>query len=300
MKSQPKISIITPSYNQGQYIEETINSVLSQDYPHIEYIVVDGGSTDNTLDILKKYDGKILWISEKDNGQSDAIIKGFKMAKGEIFAWLCSDDLYLPGAIKRIVEYFEIHPNVGLLYGKSHYIDEDGKGIGEYPTAEFDFERMATFNVVSQPSAFFKKEAYLQAGGVDVGLSYAMDYDLWLRVVKKSQIEYLPEYLSSYRLHEESKTVSDIHALKQSKEILDCVRKHFGFAPLSRVYAYSYLYCKEKVSSPIDRLSFITIPLAILLSIMLYIKLNKGIRLKDLKMINIENLGKIIKGRKNN
>lgn len=292
MKPQPKISIITPSYNQGRYIEETIESVLAQDYPDIEYIVVDGGSTDETIDILKKYDAKLRWISEKDNGQSDAIIKGFKMAKGEIIAWLCSDDIYLPGAVTRIVEFFKSNGDVGLVYGKSHYIDEEGKVTGEYPSAGFDAERMAVFNMISQPSAFFKKEAYDKAAGVDVALTYAMDYDLWLRLAKVAKVEYLREFFSSYRLHRESKTVSNVHALKQSKEILDTVQKHFGFAPLNRVYVYSYLSIKERLSSTS---SILTIFLAIFSTLSLYLKLNRGIRLADLKSLSFENLFKIFK-----
>ena len=296
MNPQPKISIITPSYNQGRFIEETIKSVLDQGYPNIELIIIDGGSTDNTVEILKKYDGKIKWVSEKDRGQSDAIIKGFMVASGEILTWLCSDDIYLPGALSKIAGHFEANPKLALLFGKSHYIDEAGKLVGEYPTGEFDHEEMATFNMISQPSAFFTKEAYINSGGLDVELTYAMDYDLWLRITKEGRVEYIPEFLSSYRLHDKSKTVSNFHALKQSKEILDTVRKYFSFSPLNRIYVYSYLLIKDNLPCPIKSLSPVIIPTAAVLTIILSIKYNKGISLRELRSVNIENIAKILKG----
>ena len=226
--SKPLVSIITPSYNQGEFIEETIQSVLNQDYPNIEYIVIDGGSTDNTVDILKKYKGKFNWISEKDKGQSDAISKGFRIAKGDVFAWLNSDDTYLTGAVRKVVEYFNSHPRTGMVYGKTHYVDEAGHITGSYPTEPFDYKRLATFNFICQPSTFFKKDVLDEVGGVDTNLHYVMDYELWIRMAQKFQFGYLEEFLSTYRLHQESKTVSSRHTIANHKECLSTVMKYYN------------------------------------------------------------------------
>ena len=129
VRKGPLVSIVTPSYNHGRYIEETIQSVLNQDYPNLEYLVIDGGSSDNTVEILKKYEGRLTWISEKDRGQADAINKGFRMANGEILAWLNSDDTYLPGAVQHSVRYLEAHSEVAMLYGEGYHIDAEGEFI---------------------------------------------------------------------------------------------------------------------------------------------------------------------------
>jgi glycosyltransferase involved in cell wall biosynthesis len=241
MKGQnknPLVSIVTPSYNQGSFIEETIESVLNQDYPNIEYIVVDGGSTDNTLDILKKYEGRLKWVSEKDSGQSDAINKGFSMARGEILAWLNSDDTYLAGAVRKAVEFLKDRPDTKMVYGKGYLIDEEGNITGQCPTEPFNIERLASFNYILQPAAFLRAEIFNTIEMLDVNLKYSMDLDLWVRIANNFKTEYLPEFLATYRLHSTSKTVSE--AVVFNKEELETFKKHFGRAPANWLYGYVY------------------------------------------------------------
>lgn len=298
MDRLPKISIITPSYNQGQYIDETIKSVLDQDYPNIEYIVVDGGSNDKTVEILKSYGKTINWISEKDNGQTDAIKKGFEMSTGELIAWLNSDDVYLPGAVSRAVDFLRNHPEVALVYGKSYYIDSQGKRVGEYPTGPFDPKLLPEFNFISQPSVFFRREAYISVGGLDADLHYSMDYDLWSRLSKEYVLEYIEDYLSLYRLHGESKTVAERHQLDNSKETLELTLKNFGRAPANRVYLYCFLMLKKYLPFSAGRIPLLTVPLALVWTIAKFLRLNRGIiRREDLRALSLENLKKIIFGR---
>jgi len=158
MIKQPLISIITPSYNQGKYLEETILSVLNQDYENIEYIVVDGGSSDNSLEVIKKYQSRLAWwVSEPDKGQTEAINKGFNRANGEIIAWLNSDDVYLPGTVSEAVRYLVDHPQIGMVYGELDFIDESGRVIGKFNAAQTDLHRLRRGYVhIPQPATFFR------------------------------------------------------------------------------------------------------------------------------------------------
>lgn len=295
--SWPKISVITPSYNQAQFLEKTILSVLNQNYPNLEYIIIDGGSADGSAEIIKKYERYLsFWVSEKDRGQSDAINKGFRMAKGEIFAWINSDDTYLPGAIKRAVEFFKSRHNVGMVYGMAHYIDETGNIIDNYQTESFNYKRLASFNFISQPSTFFKKNVYYEVGGLDIGLQFAFDYDLWIRMADKFKIEYLPDFLATYRLHEESKSVSERNALDRDGESLRIVLKYYHWAPANRVYGYCYYLIKSKIPASLVRVSPVVFLLTFIMSCKEYLRLNRGIRLDDIKLINMGNIRKIFSG----
>ena len=292
---KPLVSIITPSYNQGRFIEETIKSVLNQDYPNIEYIVIDGGSTDNTIDILIKYEGRLRWVSEPDKGQSDAITKGFAMARGSMMAWLNSDDTYLPGTVNKVVDLFCSQTDIGLIYGKAYFIDIEGNVIGRYPTEPFDYNRLAIFNFICQPATFFRKEALDEVGILDINLHYVMDYDLWIRMANKNKFAYLPEFLATYRFHEESKTISPSDAVSNHEETLKIVMKYYGWAPLNRVYGYCYHRLKSKISPGLAERNILIVLLSVIYSFSIYLSLNKRIKLYDLKMINRQNLSKLFK-----
>jgi glycosyltransferase involved in cell wall biosynthesis len=205
------ISIVTPSYNQAHYIEETIRSVLSQDYPNIEYQIVDGGSTDGTIHIIKKYEDKLTWwISEKDKGQTDAINKGFARAKGDILAWINSDDTYEPGAVSAAVRYLEEHPKVGMVYGDCNFINKSGEVIGMFNAAQTDYRLIRQGYVhIPQQAMFFRADLWKQVGPLDPSFYFAMDYDLWTRISARSEIKYVPQTWANFRLHTSGKTILD-------------------------------------------------------------------------------------------
>lgn len=227
----PKVSVITPSLNQGEFIEGTILSVLNQDYPNIEYIVMDGGSTDNTLDVLKKYEGKLTWNSRPDNGQSHAINKGFRMARGEILAWLNSDDIYNAGAIKTAVEYLVEHPQVDMAYGNGDLIDEEDRVIGKFKSTSIDL-RAALYHGrinVFQPSVFFRKPVFEKIGPLDEKLQYTMDIDYWMRMAQQGlSMRYIDRSLAKLRWHPMTKTCQIIGQHRKYHLLL--LKKH-GVCP---------------------------------------------------------------------
>jgi hypothetical protein len=239
------VSIVTPSYNQGRYIEETIQSVLSQDYPHLEYIVVDGGSSDHTIEVLKKYERRLTWISEKDRGQADAINKGFRRAQGEIVAWLNSDDTYLPGAVRQSVRYLETHSEIGMLYGEGYHIDEHGQLIERYYTEPFDYQRLSEVCFICQPTVFLRAEVVKAVGPLDVTLNFCLDYDYWMRIAKRFRIGYLETYLANSRLHLDTKTLSK--RVEVHQETLQVVKRHYGQVPMRWINAYAHVYLTEKL-----------------------------------------------------
>ncbi|MBI1912011.1 MAG: glycosyltransferase [Deltaproteobacteria bacterium] len=223
---KPLVTIITPSFNQGRFIEETILSVLNQDYSNIEYLVIDGGSKDNTLEILKKYEGRLKWISEPDKGQADAINKGFRIAKGEIVAWMNSDDTYLPFAVSRAVECFNANPELMMVYGDGYEIDEQSKVIRQFSaTQEFDLKKLVeTWDYILQPTVFMKKKALDEVGLLDMNLSWCLDWDLWIRIGQKFKIGYLPDLLAASRLYGQTKTSTG--GRKRYREIKALLHKY--------------------------------------------------------------------------
>jgi glycosyltransferase involved in cell wall biosynthesis len=207
-----KISVVIPSFNQGSFLEETILSVLEQDYPLLEIFVIDGGSTDQSLDIIKKYQGKLSgWVSEKDNGQSDAINKGFRMCTGDIVSWLCSDDLFMPDALKKVNEVFStLSESVGVIHGNTEIFA--GKKIIHFDKGYslWTIERQLSGMTFPQPSSFIRMTHLKRAGFLNPSLHYGMDYDLFARLCMICEFHYIDAYLSRYRLHDSSKSTTAI------------------------------------------------------------------------------------------
>jgi glycosyltransferase involved in cell wall biosynthesis len=210
MTTHPLVSIITPSYNQGRFLETTILSVLNQDYPNLEYILVDGGSMDGSLEIIRRYADRFAWwVSEKDLGQTDAINKGFTHARGEILAWLNSDDTYEPGAVSAAVDFLRARPEIGMVYGDARFIDDAGRVIGHFPAAQTDYRRLKRGYVhIPQQSAFFRADLWRKTGPLDPSFYFAMDYDLWVRLARLAPLVYMPAPWANFRLHASGKTVA--------------------------------------------------------------------------------------------
>jgi len=204
----PIVSIVTPSFNQAEYLEQTMLSVLNQGYPEIEYIVVDGASSDNSPEIIKRYADRLAWwVSEPDAGQTDAINKGFAGATGEIMAYLNSDDLYRPDAVREAVEYLLGHPEIGMVYGDADYIDEHGTIIGQFSAAQTDYGRLRRGYVhIPQQAAFFRADLWRKVGPLDSSFQFAMDYDLWVRISALAPLHYIRRPWAAFRLHDQAKT----------------------------------------------------------------------------------------------
>jgi glycosyltransferase involved in cell wall biosynthesis len=208
--SLPLVSIVTPSYNQGRFIRETIESVLTQDYPNIEYWVIDGGSTDKTVDVLREYehDLRFHWISEPDKGQSDAINKGWSRCRGDVLAWLCSDDVYCPGAFRTQLSFLQAHPEVDAVYADSIFVTENGSPVWTFRARKFSQYELLRANIISQPTIFLRRSLVERTGPLNIHLHFAMDYDYWLRASVHSVFSYVPGVVAKYRLHSDSKTVA--------------------------------------------------------------------------------------------
>lgn len=208
-----RISVITPSYNQAQFIERTIKSVLNQHYPELEYIIMDGGSTDGTVEILKKYSDRIIWKSEKDSGQSDAINKGLRIATGDIVTYLNSDDTYAPGAFEQVIRFFQENPDKKWVYGKCKIIDENDQEIRKPITLyknillrKYRYSKLLSENFISQPATFWKREVHTEMGFLDENEHYCMDYEFWLRIGQKYPAGVINNYLANFRYHTDSKS----------------------------------------------------------------------------------------------
>ncbi len=227
-----KFSVITPTLNQGKYIEKTIKSVLGQKGVELEYIVIDGKSGDNTLNILKKYRNKLRYISEKDSGQSAAINKGFRMAKGEILAWINSDDWYSQGALRKVERYFEEHPKVDILYGDWAVADNKGKVFKKIK--EIDFNKniyLHGVNYICQPTVFFRKKVWRETGTVNEKLHLAMDVDYWKRtMIKGFKWGHIRELVAVVRIHNQAKSIRQKREQKLESDLV------WGYPALKFIY----------------------------------------------------------------
>jgi glycosyltransferase involved in cell wall biosynthesis len=240
-----KISIITPSLNQAPFIERSIQSVLAQQWRPLEYIVFDGGSTDGTLDILKKYTGQLRWISEPDKGQSDAVNKGLRTATGDVIGWLNSDDIYYPGAVKLAVEFLAAHPELDAVYGMADYIAADDSIIDSYPTEPWHFPRLKDVCFVCQPALFFRRSVFQRHGYLDTDLHYCMDYEYCLRLGRAGvRFGYLEAKLAGARMYVGNKTISG--RMEAHAEIINMFRRSFGRVPDSWLFSYAHMIARER------------------------------------------------------
>jgi GT2 family glycosyltransferase len=226
------VSIITPSYNQAPFLEQTMQSVLEQDYPHIEYIVVDGGSTDNSAEIIKTYADRLAyWISERDSGQSEAINKGFARANGEIVAWLNSDDYYMRNTISVVVRCFEQNPDAVMLYGDMLAVDEEGQTINVLKYKQLSLEDLLCFQIIGQPSVFFRHSALNKTGLLDPSFHFMLDHHLWIRLAEQGRILHIPQVWSAARYHPQAKNRAKAAEFgREAFRVLDWAKKQPSLA----------------------------------------------------------------------
>src|SRR3990172_1082960 len=232
------VSIITPSYNQAAYLEQTIRSVLEQDYSPIEYMVIDGVSTDGSLDIIKSYASRLAyWTSEEDTGQADAIHKGFARAAGDVLAWLNSDDYYLPGAVHAAVKVFEENTDVVVVYGNMLAVDEHGKTFNTLNYRQLSLEDLLCFQIIGQPAVFLRRSAYLKSGGLDPTFHFLLDHHLWIRLTQQGRILHVPQTWSAARFHSEAKNRAKAAEFgREAFRILEWIEQDAALAPvLARV-----------------------------------------------------------------
>jgi len=211
------VSIITPSYNQASFLEQTIQSVLTQNYTHLEYLIVDGGSTDGSLEIIQRYADRLSWwVSEPDSGQAEAINKGLAHARGEIVAWLNSDDIYLPGAVTSITAGFQANPQAVMVYGNMLAINESSRIMNMLRFKQLSLEELLAFNIIGQPTVFMRRAAFEQAGGLDTSFHYLLDHHLWLRLACLGEIRYIDALWAAARYHRGAKNLA--HATEFGRE----------------------------------------------------------------------------------
>jgi glycosyltransferase involved in cell wall biosynthesis len=258
----PLVTVVTPSFNQGRFIRATIESVLSQDYPNVEYIIMDGGSTDDTADVARPYSDRLTFVSESDRGQSHAINKGFAMARGAIVAYLNSDDIFLPGAIRHAVDALQADPALGMIYGDGYQIDIDGAVISHFQaTQKFELWRLAHLSdYILQQTVFWRKSAYDAVGQFDESLYYGMDWDMFIRVGLRYPVKYIPEHMGAIREYATAKTFSG--GARRIRELVKIIRRHTGlvFPPAMFVYGLTTYekiwngWIERLIPAPLERL----------------------------------------------
>jgi glycosyltransferase involved in cell wall biosynthesis len=217
----PLVTIVTPSFNQAQFLETTIQSVLSQDYPKVEYIIIDGGSTDGSVEIIQKYDAQIThWISEPDSGQAHAINKGLKLAKGEIVAWLNSDDVYLPGAISAAAAALQSDPEAGMVCGDGLMVDSNLRLLDRHYYRAVSVVDLLTFEVVLQPATFMRRTALKAVGYLNDDYHLILDHELWVRIASQYAVLHVASFWALERTHEQAKTIAQAASFVEEAEKL--------------------------------------------------------------------------------
>ncbi len=259
----PKISIVTPSLNQSQYLETTIQSVVNQNYPNLEYIIMDGGSTDGSVDIIKKYTNFITyWENNPDKGQADAIFRGFEKSTGEIIAWINSDDYYLEGAFACVEDFFAHHPEIQWVIGDGMFVDENNKKLLDCYCPTIDHDRLLYFGMTFlQPTLFIRREFFFTSGGFDRELKFSFDYDLVLRLSIRSPPGKINSMLTAFRLHKTSKTntIPEINTLEDKylkKKYRKDHSKHIEFNYRRFLYGLELLIHRLKTCGVIPYISF--------------------------------------------
>ena len=238
-----KFSVVTPSYNQGIFIERTVRSVLSQDGVELEYVVFDGASNDETVAILRSlgeaHPSRMRWTSEKDKGQAHAVNKGLAATSGEIIGWLNSDDVYYPESLRAVAGYFAEHPEIDVVYGTADHIDADDRPLDPYPTEPWNFDRMIETCIVCQPAAFFRRRMVERHGPLNDTLHYCMDYEYWIRLaLAGARFGYLDRKLAGSRMYAQNKTLGSRPAVHT--EINNVLKRHLGRVPDRWLYNYAH------------------------------------------------------------
>lgn len=229
-----QVSIITPSFNQAEYLEQSICSVLGQEYPNLEYIIVDGGSTDGSVEIIRKYADRLAWwVSEPDSGQAEAINKGLRRATGDVVAWLNSDDIYAPGVFDHAAVEMERHPNAGLVYGNAVTFDQDGRPLNDLEFDDWGLEGLVAFNIICQPAVFMRREVLEQAGYLNETYHFLLDHELWLRIATIAEIHHVPRVWAFARHHAAAKNVAQAAGFgEEAYRILDWMQTEPELAAL--------------------------------------------------------------------
>ena len=259
MSETPLVSIITPSYNQASFLEQTICSVLGQDYPNVEYMVVDGGSDDGSLEIIKRYANRLTWwVSEKDHGQAEAINKGFSRANGEYIAWINSDDFYQPGAIRAAVDELQSHPDAGMVFGDVRVVDKNEKILNHLHYGNWGLQEFMTFHIIGQPAVFLRRSVLEKTGFLDETYHFMLDHQLWLRVGLQASIRYVPQLWAGAHYHEDCKNLAQasefgkeafrivewMHEISAFAELMPCLAPYVK-AGAERINAFYLLDAKE-------------------------------------------------------
>ncbi|MFZ5425337.1 MAG: glycosyltransferase family 2 protein [Thermodesulfobacteriota bacterium] len=267
------LSVVTPSFNQGRFIGRTVESVLSQDYP-VEYVVMDGGSCDETADVVKPYEGRLHFVSEKDKGQTDALNKGIAVTAGDVIGWLNSDDVYYPGAFRAVMEHFEANPECDVVYGMADHIDQDDAYIENYPTEPFDMDRLEQACFICQPALFFRRRVIGRWGLPDVNLRYCMDYEFWLRLgLAGARFDYLERKLAGSRFYPDTKTLGQ--RLPVHSEINSMMADTLGYVPDKWLCNWAHTLLRDTMGfDPARKYTTVLIALAALGA---SVRWNKGI-----------------------